>query len=176
MPRMPRMTSTMENANKTPHKLRLNFRLCSRLRLFCADHSEYVVWCPPIYALPSGGYFLEVLEWMDRLEDRMEAVFMACRGMVPPGWGTLAKLLLEANEMASSRSRSSARVWNQSKWKFFRIFPMIICSVFSFGQQKQQIKISQIFNCCLCQVFSIFAFISGLSFLIQLYPKLKKKD
>ena len=60
---------------------------------------------------------MEVLEWMDRLEDRMEAevVFMAWRGTVPPGCGTLARLLLEAKEMASSRSRSSARVWNQSR-------------------------------------------------------------
>ena len=52
---------------------------------------------------------------MDRLEDRMEAlVFMAWRGTVPPGCGTLARLRREAKEMASSRSRSSARVWNQS--------------------------------------------------------------
>ena len=61
---------------------------------------------------------------MDRLEDRMEAevAFMAWRGTVPPGCGTLARLLLEAKEMASSRSRSSARVWNQSRVDFFRIF------------------------------------------------------
>ena len=61
---------------------------------------------------------------MDRLEDRMEAevVFMAWRGTVPPGCGTLARLLLEAKEMASSRSRSSARVWNQSRNFFLDFF------------------------------------------------------
>ena len=68
---------------------------------------------------------------MDRLEDRMEAevAFMAWRGTVPPGCGTLARLLLEAKEMASSRSRSSARVWNQSRVDFLEFFPIgIICS------------------------------------------------
>ena len=68
---------------------------------------------------------------MDRLEDRMEAevVFMAWRGTVPPGCGTLARLLLEAKEMASSRSRSSARVWNQSRVDFLEFFPLELFAV-----------------------------------------------
>ena len=55
---------------------------------------------------------------------RMEAEFMACLGTVPPGWGTLAKLRREENEMASSRSRSSARVCKSINQNFIRIFPI----------------------------------------------------
>ena len=109
MPKMPKITNTIDIPSNTPHKLRLNFRLCSRFKLFWADQSEYelVVWWPLRWWPPSGGYFFEDVECRD-LFDLIEAdEFNACRGTVPPGWGTLAKLLRDANEMASSRSRSS---------------------------------------------------------------------
>ena len=112
MPKMPKITNTIEIPSKTPHKLRLNFRLCSRFKLFWADHKEYelVVWWP-LRWLPSGGYFLEDVEWTDLFDLMEDAVVNACLGTVPPGWGTLAppcaKLRREANDMASSLSLSS---------------------------------------------------------------------
>ena len=130
MPKMPKITNTIEIPSKTPHKLRLNFRLCSRFKLFWADHKEYelVVWWP-LRWLPSGGYFLEDVEWTDLFDLMEDAVVNACLGTVPPGWGTLAppcaKLRREANDMASSLSLSSKasflwkknqknEIWNQN--------------------------------------------------------------
>ena len=122
MPKMPKITNTIEIPSKTPHKLRLNFRLCSRFKLFWADHKEYelVVWWP-LRWLPSGGYFLEDVEWTDLFDLMEDAVVNACLGTVPPGWGTLAppcaKLRREANDMASSRSLSSKAsfLWKKKK-------------------------------------------------------------
>ena len=113
MPKMPKITNTIDIPSNTPHKLRLNFLLCSRFKLFWADHKEYelVVWWPLRWP-PSGGYFFEVVDWSD-LFDLIEAEVNACLGTVPPGWGTFAKLLRDANEMASSRSLSSKpSLWN----------------------------------------------------------------
>ena len=125
MPKMPKITNTIEIPSKTPHKLRLNFRLCSRFKLFWADHKEYelVVWWP-LRWLPSGGYFLEDVEWTDLFDLMEDAVVNACLGTVPPGWGTLAppcaKLRREANDMASSLSLSSKAsfLWKK-KWIYW---------------------------------------------------------
>ena len=142
MPKMPKITNTIEIPSNTPHKLRLNFRLCSRFKLFWADHKEYelVVWWP-LRWLPSGGYFLEVVEWTDLFDLIEDAVVNACLGTVPPGWGTLApppgppccaKLRREAKDMASSRSRSSKAsfLWNIKKKIIIKIDHNIFNSEF----------------------------------------------
>ena len=143
MPKMPKITNTIEIPSKTPHKLRLNFRLCSRFKLFWADHREYelVVWWP-LRWLPSGGYFLEDVEWTDLFDLMEDAVVNACLGTVPPGWGTLAppcaKLRREANDMASSLSLSSKAsfLWKKKKNNNKLIKKFLTCK-----------KINQQFRC-----------------------------
>lgn len=98
IPRIPRMTKTMEMANKIPHRLLLNFLLWSLLRLCCDDHKLYDV--VPGGPMVSGGYLVN-----DRF-DLIDGVL--CNGDCVR-CGLLLREAREANEMASSRSRSSPR-------------------------------------------------------------------